>query len=56
MLLGEVFDGVKLIKKAWVRKNGQLTKVDVPAKPAYQPLPPAHPMFPIKKPRYDSND
>jgi hypothetical protein len=52
MLLDEVFDTVKRIKKVWVRKDGQLSKVDreVVPQPDLPKLP--KPMFPIKKPRY----
>jgi hypothetical protein len=53
MLLDEVFDTVKRIKKVWVRKDGQLSKVgrEVGPQPDLPKLP--KPMFPIKKPRYD---
>jgi len=52
MLLDEVFDTVKRIKKVWVRNDGQLHKVDreVGPQPDLPKLP--KPMFPIKKPRY----
>lgn len=52
MLLDEVFDTVKRIKKVWLRKDGQLSKVDceVGPQPDLPKLP--KPMFPIKKPRY----
>ena len=52
MLLDEVFDTVKRIKKVWLRKDGQLSKVDREVGP--QPDLPklTKPMFPIKKPRY----
>jgi len=54
MLLDEVFDTVKRIKKVWVRKDGQLEKVDREIV-QHRDLPKlTHPMFPIKKPRYDN--
>jgi hypothetical protein len=53
MLLDEVFEGVKRIKKVWVRKDGQLAKVarEVGPQRDLPQLPKT--MFPIKKPRYD---
>ena len=53
MLLDEVFDTVKRIKKVWVRKDGQLRKVDREVGPQRDLPKLLKPMFPIKKPRYD---
>ena len=53
MLLDEVFDKVKRIKKAWVRKDGKLIKVDREVSLTRDLPQLSHPMFPIKKPRYD---
>jgi len=52
MLLDEVFEGVKRIKRAWVRKDGQLAKVDRGVGPQRDLPKLPKPMFPIKKPRY----
>ena len=52
MLLDEVFNDVKQIKKVWVRRGDKLAKLsrDVAAPKDLPKL--THPMFPIKKPRY----
>jgi len=53
MLLDEVFEGVKRIKRAWVRKGDQLTKIDREVGPQRDLPKLPKPLFPIKKPRYD---
>jgi hypothetical protein len=53
MLLDEIFDQSKRIKKAWVRRQGQLTKVEKEITAPKEAPKLTHPMFPIKKPRHD---
>lgn len=53
MLLDEIFNQVKRVKKVWVRKDGQLTKVERDTSVPKEAPKLTHPMFPIKKPRYD---